>query len=180
MNRKTVFWFSFFTGPLILLSYIRGVNAVNDPLDYWGGVSSSMQQFIVPWMFVAAVGYLLMWYQFFFGWSEDEVATLQWPGREPDGKGTQRLLVLYAAFLIPSMLWIDATRMHLEGPSLLLTVVTIGLLVTAGIASVGFGVLAWSSRETLPHANRVVIGSVMLSIQCTFWDGIYWVLMFPW
>ena len=120
MNRKTVFWFSFFTGPLILLSYIRGVNAVNDPLDYWGGVSSSMQQFIVPWMFVAAVGYLLMWYQFFFGWSEDEVATLQWPGREPDGKGTQRLLLLYAAFLIPSMLWIDATRMHLEGPSLLL------------------------------------------------------------
>ena len=78
------------------------------------------------------------------------------------------------------MLWIDATRMHLEGPSLLLTVVTIGLLVTAGIASVGFGVLAWSSRESLPHANRVVIGSVMLSIQCTFWDAIYWVLMFPW
>ena len=180
MKRKTVFWFSFFTGPLILLSYIRGVNAVNDPLDYWGGVSSSMHQFIVPWMFVAAVGYLLMWYQFFFGWSEDEVATLQWPGREQDGKGTQRLLLLYAAFLIPSMLWIDATRMHLEGPSLLLTVVTIGLLVTAGIASVGFGVLAWSSRESLPHANRVVIGSVMLSIQCTFWDAIYWVLMFPW
>ncbi|HJM54926.1 MAG TPA: hypothetical protein QGI72_01625 [Poseidonia sp.] len=180
MKRKTVFWFSFFTGPLILLSYLRGVNAVDDPIAYWGDVSSSMQQFIVPWMFVAAIGYLLMWYQFFFVWSEDDVASLNWPGKEADGKGTQRLMLLYAAFLLPSMMWIDATRLYLEDPSFGLAALTIGILAMVGLASVGFGMLAWSSRQTLPNGNRVVIGSVMLSIQCTFWDAIYWVMMFPW
>lgn len=180
MKRKTVFWFSFFVGPLILISYLRGVNAVSDPLVYWGDVSPSMQQFIVPWMFVAAVGYLLMWYQFFFGWTEAEVASLTWPGRPEDGKGTQRLLALYAAFLIPSLFWIDATRVYLESPSFVMAFITIGLLAIAGISSLGFGVLAWSSRQTLPNGNRVIIGSVLLSIQCTFWDAIYWVLMFPW
>jgi hypothetical protein len=53
MKRTTLFWASMLIGPLILASYWRGVNAVDDPLVYWGDVPASMQSFIVPWMFVA-------------------------------------------------------------------------------------------------------------------------------
>ena len=87
MNRRTVFWFTNIVGPLILLSYWRGVAAVNDPLVYWGEVPERMQSFIVPWMFVAAAGYLMMFHRFFFAWTEDEVASLHWPGKASDGKG---------------------------------------------------------------------------------------------
>ena len=107
MNRKFVFWSTFAVGPLILLSYWRGVSAFEDPVVYWGNVSSDMQSFIVPWMFVAAVGYLLMWHRFFFAWSEEDVARLHYPWQEEDGKGIQRLMILYAAFLLTSLVWID-------------------------------------------------------------------------
>ena len=50
MNRRTVFWFTNIVGPLILLSYWRGVAAFDDPLVYWGEVPESMQSFIVPWL----------------------------------------------------------------------------------------------------------------------------------
>lgn len=180
MKRNVLFWLTFISGPFILLSYVRGVNAVDDATVYWGNVSPSMQSFIVPWMFVAAVGYLLMWYQFFFSWSEEDVASLQWPGREIDGNGTKRLALLYAAFILPAMLWIDATRWHIEDPAGYKAIIVIILLSITGIAAVGFGVLGWSSRQRLTNGNRIVIGSVMLSIQCTFWDAIYWTLNFPW
>ena len=60
MKRKTVFWFTNVVGPLILLSYWRGVGAFDDPTVYWGDVPERMQTLIVPWMFVAAAGYLMI------------------------------------------------------------------------------------------------------------------------
>ena len=44
--------------------------------------------------------------------------------------------------------------------------------------AVGFGVLAWPARERLGGANLAVVGSLMLAIQCMWWDAIYWVLNF--
>jgi len=56
MNLSTVFWVTTLLGPLVLLSYVRGVQAVDDPAVYWGNVPESMRSRIVPWMFVAALG----------------------------------------------------------------------------------------------------------------------------
>ncbi|MCH1616370.1 MAG: hypothetical protein L7R83_02530 [Candidatus Poseidonia sp.] len=180
MNRKTVFWFSNIVGPLILLSYWRGVAAFDDPTVYWGNVSERMQGLIVPWMFVAAAGYLLMFHRFFMAWSEEEVASLHWPWNESDGNGVKRLFVLYAAFLLTSAVWIDLTRIYIEGPSTLVAVAIVAVLWTAGLAAVGFGVLVWPSRERLSGSKTALLGSVMLSIQCTWWDATYWVLNFAW
>ena len=180
MKRRTLFWGSMLVGPLILASYWRGVNAVDDPLVYWGDVPASMQSFIVPWMFVAATGYLLMWHRFFFAWSEDDVASLHWPWRGDDGKGVQRLTGLYAAFLLTSLVWIDLTRMYIEAPTTLGAAAVVVVLWIAGVASVGFGVLVWSSRERLEGARLALAGCVMLSIQCTWWDAVYWVASFGW
>ena len=180
MMRKTVFWFANIVGPLILVSYWRGVQAFDDPSVYWGNVPEGMQSFIVPWMFVAAAGYLLMMHRFFLAWTEEEVASLHWPWKENDGKGVQRLFTLYAAFLLTSLVWIDLTRIYIEGPSMLVAVAIVAVLWTAGLAAVGFGVLVWPARERLSGARIVLLGSFMLSIQCTWWDAIYWVLNFAW
>ena len=180
MKRTTVFWFTTLVGPLILASYWRGVGAVDDPMVYWGDVPEAMQSFIVPWMFVAAAGYMLMWHRFFFAWSEDDVASLHWPWSEADGRGVQRLFGLYAAFLIASLLWIDLTRLYIEGPSTLGALVVIGVLWTAGLASLGFGALVWSSQERLVGGRWALAGCAMLSIQCTWWDAVYWVANFGW
>ena len=180
MNRRTVFWFTNIVGPLILVSYWRGVAAFEDPLVYWGEVPERMQSFIVPWMFVAAAGYLMMFHRFFFAWSEVEVASLHWPWKEDDGNGLQRLFILYAAFLLTSLVWIDLTRIYIEGPSTLGAVAIVVVLWTAGLASVGFGLLIWPARERLSGSNIALLGSVMLSIQCTWWDAIYWVFNFAW
>jgi hypothetical protein len=180
MKQKTLLWATMLIGPLILASYWRGVNAVDDPLVYWGDVPESMQSFIVPWMFVAAAGYLLMWHRFFFAWSEADVASLHWPWSSDDGRGVHRLAGLYAAFLIASLLWIDLTRSYIESPSALGAFVVIAVLWVAGLASLGFGVLVWSSRDRLVGARWALVGCVMLSIQCTGWDAVYWVASFGW
>ena len=108
------------------------------------------------------------------------MAGLHWPWGDDDGRGVQRLFGLYAAFLIASLVWIDLTRLCIESPSTFGMVLTIGVLWVAGLASVGFGVLVWPARERLASARTVVAGSVMLSIQCMWWDAIYWVVNFGW
>ena len=103
---------------------------------------------------------------------------MHWPWSSDDGQGVQRLMVLYAAFLLCSLVWIDLTRMYIEGPSMFGMVAIVAVLWTAGAASVGFAVLVWSARDRLEGAKLVVAGSVMLSIQCTWWDALYWVMNF--
>ena len=178
MKRASVFWFANIVGPLILVSYWRGVQALDDPSVYWGEVPTSMQSLIVPWMFVAAAGYLLMMHRFFLAWTEDEVASLHWPWSSEDRKGVQRLMMLYAAFLLCSLVWIDLTRMYIEAPSTAGMVAIVAVLWTAGAASVGFAVLVWPARERLEGAKFAIAGSIMLSIQCTWWDALYWVMNF--
>ena len=165
MKRATVFWFTNLVGPLILASYWRGVGAVDDPLVYWGDVPPSMQSFIVPWMFVAAAGYLLMWQRFFFAWDEETVASLHWPGQTADQRGVQRLFTVYAAFLLSSMILIDLTRVYIEDPSTLVAIATGAGIWTAGLASLAFGALVWPARDRLPGAWIALAGCVMLSIQ---------------
>lgn len=178
MMRKSVFWFTNLVGPLILVSYWRGVQAFDDPSVYWGEVPTSMQSLIVPWMFVAAAGFLLMYHRFFLAWTEEEVASLHWPWSPEDGRGVQRLMRLHAAFLLCSLVWIDLTRMYIEGPSTAGMVAIMAVLWTTGAASVGYAVLVWPARERLEGARLALAGSVMLSIQCTWWDALYWVINF--
>lgn len=180
MNLSTVFWITTLMGPLVLLSYVRGVQAVDDPTVYWGSVPESMRSRIVPWMFVAALGYLLMWHRFYFAWDQADVASLHWPWQVADGRGVERLLTVSCVFLIASMVWIDATRLYIESPSALRQAMVIIVLWAAGLASIGFAVLTWSQRGVLPGANVAIVGSVMLAIQCLWWDAIYWVARFGW
>ena len=66
INRSFVLNFIFFFGPLVLVSYLYGFSHMDDPTVAWGGVPLSWQTYIVPFMFVAAFGFLMYWWIAFF------------------------------------------------------------------------------------------------------------------
>ena len=149
MKRTTVFWFVNIVGPLILLSYWRGVAAFDDPTVYWGNVSERMQGLIVPWMFVAAAGYLMMFHRFFLAWSEEERSPpCTGRGRKTMGTVFGVFFGLYAAFLLTSMVWIDLTRLYIEGPS------TLGAIAIVAV----FGLQVWQPSDLPPWFGRLVSG----------------------
>jgi hypothetical protein len=46
-------------GILVLLSYVYGLSKAEDKMVLWGGIPHSWIKFIVPWMFIAAIGWLI-------------------------------------------------------------------------------------------------------------------------
>ena len=72
INRQTVLVFTFIFGPLVLVSYAYGVSHTDDTDALWGGVPVSWQTYIVPFMFVAAIGFLMYWWIAFFLLSEED------------------------------------------------------------------------------------------------------------
>jgi len=51
----------------------------------------------------------------------------------------------------------------------------------ASIGNILYGLLAYSAyQDGLDGANMMLLGSVMLSIQCIILDGIVWNVKFPW
>ena len=62
ISRKVVLGFTFVFGPLVLVSYAYGLSHVEDPNSLWGGVPLAWQTYIVPFMFIAAFGFLIYWY----------------------------------------------------------------------------------------------------------------------
>ena len=57
----------------------------------------------------------------------------------------------------------------------------IGILTLASIGNIMFGLLAYSAyQDGVEGAGTMLLGSVMLSIQCIFFDGILWNVKYPW
>ena len=62
VSRNFIRNFTIVSGLIVLLSYVYGVSKLTDPMELWGGVPDSWQGYIVPFMFVAALGYLIYWW----------------------------------------------------------------------------------------------------------------------
>ena len=108
INRNFVRLFTFVAGPMVLVSYVLALSKMEDGTELWGGIPSSWTTYIVPFMFLAAIGFLMYWWVALFKIEISVLESLRWPWGESDGKGTQRLLLSYALFLIPSMLWMTS------------------------------------------------------------------------
>jgi hypothetical protein len=107
---------------------------------------------------------------------------LRWPWQDSaDGKGANRLFLAYCVFLIPSMLWLESTLFHINNDYSWTPLLVIGVLTLASIGNIMYGLLAYSAyQDGLDGANMMLLGSVMLSIQCIILDGIVWNVKFPW
>ena len=49
-------------GILVLASYVYGLSRLEDKMVLWGGIPDSWLKFIVPFMFIAAIGWLIYWW----------------------------------------------------------------------------------------------------------------------
>ena len=83
--------------------------------------------------------------------------------------------------MIPSMLWLESTLFHINNDYSWTPFLVIGVLTLASIGNILYGLLAYSAyQDGLEGANMMLLGSVMLSIQCIILDGIVWNVKFPW
>lgn len=174
-------WIVAVAGLLVLASYVAGILRADDPEALWGGIAGNLRKAIVPFMFLAAAGFLAAAYLLLWKWTPDQLASLHWPGGTADGNGAQRVLVAYLLYLVPSALWLESTLLHLRMGTGATQALTIGVLTLVSVGLLMLGLLGWSAMQAeLPGAGWVVAGVVAMAIQSTFWDNIVWVLRFPW
>ena len=183
VSRELVRTVVFILGPMVLASYVIGLRRMEDPMSLWGGIPESWRPLNVACMFVAAAGFLIAWWQLLFSWEYLVVEGIGWPwSGEVDTGGHARLLIAMLLILIPSMLWLELTRIHIETDTALTQWLVIGnlwLVVCGNVLLIMMGWVAWQSgvdgTGILPF-----IGGLMLGIQVIVNDGVLWVWKYPW
>jgi len=181
VTRNFVRIFILIFGTLVLLSYVYGLSHAPDKEALWGGIPWSQAKFIVPFMFLAAVGFLMYWWIILYQNEASVMESLRWPWGESDGGGGARLLLAFALLVIPSALWLEATIFHIENEYSWTPLLVIGVLLLACVGNILMGLLAYSAYvDEMPGGGKMLIGSILLGIQCIIFDGIYWNLKFPW
>ena len=181
ITRQLILAFTFIFGPLVLASYVYGLSHAERPMELWGGVPEAWRTYIVPFMFVAALGFLIYWYIVFFQLEESVVSSLRWPWTDSDGNGEMRLLLAYAVFLIPSALWIESTILHIENDYGWTQYLVIGTLLLTSVGNIMLGLLAYGAyQDGVDGSGLMIVGAIMLAIQCILNDFVIWVYKFPW
>jgi len=180
-SREFIRTFTFITGPLVLISYAYALSRLEDWDSLWGGVPKTWITYIVPFMFLAAIGFLMYWWVALFQLDVALFESLRWPWSESDGNGGQRLLLAYAMFLIPSALWIDSTMFHMSNSYSWTPYLVIGILALASIGNIMLGLLAYGAwQDGVDGSGIMLIGSIFLGIQVILNDLIIWSAKFPW
>lgn len=168
-------------GTLVLVSYLYGLSHASDKDALWGGIPWSQAKFIVPFMFVAAFGFLMYWWIILYQNDTSVIAELRWPWGESDGHGGGRLLLAFGLLIIPSALWLEATIYHIENNYSWTPILVVGVLILASIGNIMMGLLGYSAwQDDVPGGGAMLVGSILLGIQCILFDCIYWNLKFPW
>lgn len=181
VSREFIRKFTFIAGPLVLISYAFALSRLDDWDSLWGGVPDTWITYIVPFMFIAAIGFLMYWWVALFKLDVAVFESLRWPWNESDGNGGMRLLLAYALFLIPSMLWIDSTIFHMNNSYSWTPILVIGILALASVGNIMFGLLAYGAMQDGVEGSRIMLlGSVFLGIQVILNDLIIWSAKFPW
>ena len=62
VSREFVRKSTFLAGPLVLISYAFALSRLDDWDSLWGGVPETWITYIVPFMFLAAIGFLMYWW----------------------------------------------------------------------------------------------------------------------
>jgi len=183
ITREFVRTVVFILGPMVLASYAIGLRRMDDPIALWGGIHESWRTLNVVCMFVSALGFLIVFQQLLFGWEVSVVESVGWPwsGDVVDG-GHQRLLLAFLLVLIPSMLWLELTSIHIRSDSAWTqwaVIACLWLVVAGNVLLILFGWNAWQSGDS-GTSILPLVGASMLAIQVIINDGILWVWKYPW
>ncbi|MGY8701848.1 MAG: hypothetical protein ACKVHH_03965 [Candidatus Poseidoniales archaeon] len=176
--RMTVYIF----GTLVLASYVFGISRMDDPNQLWGGIPESWRPLNIACMFVAATGFLIMWWFFLYRWDAAAVEMVQWPWGNGVGGGNTRLFIALLLFLIPSILWLELTAYHVRSDYNWTKWLVIGNLLLVCIGNILLGLFALGAHQQNVQSGTIwpLFGAVMLAIQVIINDGILWNLKYPW
>ncbi len=181
VTRSWIRIFVFVAGPLVLLSYAYGLSRMEDKASLWGGIPSTWVPYIVPFMFLAAIGFLMYWWITLFQLDMDHLHSFRWPWSESDGNGMNRLFLGFALFLLASALWLESTLFHMSNDYSWTPFLVIGVLFVASLGNVLMGLLAYAAyQDGVPGAGLMLVGTIMLGIQVILNDLIVWSYKFPW
>jgi hypothetical protein len=181
ITRSIVRTSCFIFGPIVLASYWYTISKMEDPMALWGGIPEDLRSANTFCMFVAATGFLIMWWLFLYRWDTAVVETLNWPWAESGAGGNTRLLLGFLLVMIPSAFWIESTNFHISNDFSWTPYLVIGILILVAIGNILLGLLAWSAyQEGIDGAIWAVIGAGMLAIQVIINDAIWWSIKFPW
>ncbi len=179
--KLTAVAFTAVAGALVLGSYVLGIKRAATPADLWGGVTPAMQKAIVPFMLVAAAGFLAFFILVVFVGGTSVMEQMRWPWMDADGNGGARLLWSLALFLIPAIFWLETTNQYLANPSTMWQVLTIGGLVITGVGTIMLTLLGYAAwQDGVTGGLWIFLGAAAIAIQCAVNDAIIWVAMFPW
>ena len=96
INRRFIRICVIIFGILVLASYVFGLSRIDDKMALWGGIPSSWLKFIVPFMFIAAIGWLIYWWTILYRVDASVMDQLRWPWQNTsDGNGANRLFLAY-------------------------------------------------------------------------------------
>ena len=150
-------------------------------LLFGGGIPDSWITYIVPFMLLAAVGFLIYWWVALFQIDAKVVDSFRWPWGESDGNGANRLLMAYALFLIPSMFWIDSTIFHMNNSYSWTPFLVVAILALASVGNILLMMIAYGAwQDGVDGSGLMLIGSIFLGIQVIINDLIVWSAKFPW
>ena len=182
VTRETIRLALYITGPLVLASYVFGLSRMENPNDLWGGIPESWRTLNVTCMFVAAAGFLIMWWFFLYRWDVVAVESVQWPWGEGNTGGHSRLMLAFLLVTIPSIFWLELTGLHMRTDATWTQWLVIGNLWLVCLGNILLSLFAWGAHQQGVADQSIwpVIGSVMLGIQVIVNDGILWNLKYPW
>ena len=90
-------------------------------------------------------------------------------------------MLAYAVFLIPSALWIESTILHIENDYGWTQYLVIGTLLLTSVGNIMLGLLAYCAyHDGVDGSALMIVGAIMLAIQCILNDFVIWVYKFPW
>ena len=157
-------------GFAVLGSYAYGASTYPSAGDIlWGGVPQSIRSIYTVNMFLAAAGYFAFTYFILFRLNPDD-------SRVARRFGFGVFILLYAAILIPSALWLPLTFQAVEQSSQVFAWAARLVLVVVGLASLGllFALLSLQPRQPFWAYRMAVIGSLFFCIQTVILDAIIW------
>lgn len=181
IGRGAILTFIVVAGALLLAAYVVGVMRAQKPADLWGGVTPGMQTIIVPMMFLAAAGFLLYFWILLFRADPSVLAGMRWPWGKSDGNGAARVFASAVVLIIPSMLWLETTLLHLRAPQPWTPILVVVVLALAALGSLMLILLAGSAvQDGVPAAGWMLAGAMALGLQTIVNDLLIWSLRFPW
>jgi len=161
-------------GTAVIGSYVAGLKGKAGAADtLWGGVPPRVRPLYGVSMILSAVGFLAVLYYVFFRMDPAETVM---GGRF----GFAILFPIFVAILVPSALWLRASREYVDEPSLLKWIIVRSILFIVALGSIAL-IWAFFALETDERDAAfwvATVGSCYFAFHTLVLDAVVWAWLF--